>query len=214
MTATAAVGVVHGTPRRIASASLTASTLTMLLPITRRSALSARSRPHRRGWLAALTAVGAALALAACRDGTAPVRPALPEGAPDELRFSMGGFGVTSTVVELRDDTLVVWGTPWDWTAGMSVDTARVVPTTEAWRAFWAAAERAGMRQWRPQYRADGVVDGVGWGVRVVADGRLIQSSGSNAFPDRYGREHELAMTDDFRAFLAALEELLGRPLL
>jgi hypothetical protein len=177
------------------------------------SARSGRGRPPPRGWLAALTALAAALTLAACSDSTTPALALPSEGAPDELRFSVGGFARTSSAVESRGDTLIVWGRPWDWTAGVSVDTARVVPTMEDWRAFWAAAERAGVHRWRPQYMAEGVVDGVGWDVRILADGQLIQSSGSNAFPDRDGREHELEMTEDFQTFLAAFEELVGRPL-
>jgi hypothetical protein len=55
-------------------------------------------------------------------------------------------------------------------------------------------------------------VDGVGWGVRIAAGGRLVESSGSNAYPDRFGREHELGMTEDFRAFLTAVGELVGHP--
>jgi len=165
-----------------------------------------RAGPSRRGRPAGIaTAVlGVTLALAACDDATGP----LPmEGAPDALEFSIGGFGVGGSAVELRGDTLVLRRTG----TGAVFDSVRVVPTPDSWRAFWSATERAGVRRWRARYAAE-AIDGVGWSVRIAAGGRLVESSGSNAYPDRFGREHEFSMTDDFQAFLTAVGQLVGHP--
>jgi hypothetical protein len=152
----------------------------------------------------------AAALLASCDDPTGP----LPrEGAPRELRYSVGGFGVGSAQVELRGDTVVLVRTPWDAGPGTRSDSVRTVPTAEAWRSFWEAAADAGVRRWRARYNAEGVVDGSGWSLRIVAPGSKIESNGSNAYPDRHGLEHENEVTREFRAFEAALEALAGAPL-
>lgn len=109
--------------------------------------------------------------------------------------------------MELRGDTVVLRRT-----RRAGIDTVRAVPTPDSWRAFWLAAERVGVHRWRARYAADGIVDGTGWNVRIEAGGRVVESSGSNAYPDRFGRKHEVRMTDDFRAFLTAVSELAGHP--
>lgn len=173
------------------------------------STMSPSPITHRRQacagpvWVA--TAVlGITLALAGCDDATGPLQG---EGAPDDLEFSIGGFGVGESTVELRGDTVVLRRT-----RRAGIDTVRAVPKPDSWRAFWSGTERAGVRWWRARYTADGIVDGVGWSVRIAAGGRRVESSGSNAYPDRFGRKHELDMTGDFRAFLTAVGELVGQP--
>ena len=160
----------------------------------------------RRAWIAAAVA----LAFAGCSDPTGP----LPrEGVPDELRFSIGGFGTSSTTIELEGDAVVLTRIPWDWSPGMPVDSVRAVPTAEGWAAFWAAAEQAGVRRWRERYMAEGVVDGGGYSLRLVAGDLVIESAGSNAYPDRRGREHEMEHTSAFSEFLDAIGALVGRDL-
>ncbi len=151
---------------------------------------------------------GAALALAACGD---PVAPLPREGAPDELEFSFGGFAISTSHWELRGDTVVFRQMP----AGVpdsASDSASLVPTAEAWRAFWEAADEAGVGRWRERYAAEGVVDGNGWILRLVAGSLRVESEGSNAYPDRRGRESELEVTEAFRAFRSALEDLVAGP--
>ena len=151
-----------------------------------------------------------ALVLAGCSDSTLPLPS---EGAPDELEFNIGGFATTSTTLKLEGASVFVRRVPWGWSPGEPMDSVRVTPTADAWREFWADADRAGGRLWKPHYRQEDVVDGGGYGLRIVVDGRVIESAGSNAYPDRHGREHEGEMTDDFRGFLDALGELIGEPL-
>ena len=173
-----------------------------------RSRRSTRLRYLCRTGLAAAL-MGAALTPLSCSH---PLGPLAREGPPDELEFSIYGFGIGSSTVEVRGDTVIVRSRPWDWTPGSAIDSVRAVPSPDAWRTFWTATERAGVHRWRRRYLAEGVVDGAGWSLRLGAHGRRIESNGSNAYPDRLGREHELEMTSDFRAFRDALGELVGRP--
>jgi hypothetical protein len=139
-----------------------------------------------------------------------PLVPLPEEGAPDVLEFYLGGFGVDSREVEVRGDTVVYrrrsWGGP-----DVSIDSVRVVPTADEWRAFWAAAEDAGVGRWRRRYVAEGVIDGSGWGLRLRAGGETIVSEGSNAYPERSGDENENEVTGAFRDFLDALGGLVGK---
>lgn len=160
-----------------------------------------------RRWLTTAF-LGALLAHTGCTDSTGPLPD---EGVPDELAFSIGGFAMDSKSVELRGDTVVLRRRSWSGAADV-LDSARAVPTPDEWRAFWAAADRAGVARWRRQYMAEGIVDGNGWSLRLGAGGRLITSTGSNAYPDVLGREHEGLMTSEFRAFLDALGDLVGEP--
>lgn len=165
----------------------------------------------RRGWIlrtsiAAVLSV-VALAMAGCEEAVAP----LPrEGVPDVLRFSMAGYGMGSSGVELRGDTVVYRRVPWDGDEPTTVDSVRVVPTAEAWRAFWDAVDEAGVRRWRLRYLSE-AVDGVGWMLSLEAEGRRVLSSGSNAFPDRQGRQIVDGPTPDFDAFADAVGALVGR---
>jgi hypothetical protein len=183
---------------------LITSTLMDPTPITHRR--QPRAGPSHRGgrvWIAAAV-LGLAVALAGCDN---PTEPLPGEGVPEDLEFSIGGFGDGGSTVELRGDTVVLRRT-----RPGGIDTVRAIPTPDSWRAFWSATERAGVHRWRARYTAEGIIDGVGWSMRIGAGGRLVESSGNNAYPDRFGRKHELDMTDDFRAFLTALGELVEQP--
>ena len=152
----------------------------------------------------------AAALLTSCDDPTGPLPS---EGAPREFRYSVGGFAVGSATVELRGDTVVLVRTPWEGLSGTRPDSIRTVPTAEAWRDFWEAAADAGVRRWRSRYEAAGIVDGGGWSLRIVAPGSKVESTGSNAYPDRHGLEHEGEAPSEFRAFEAAIATLAGAPL-
>ncbi|MEO7458310.1 MAG: hypothetical protein ABIY52_18775 [Gemmatimonadaceae bacterium] len=148
------------------------------------------------------------VALTACLDTTAP----LPDsGVPAALELSIGGFGGHSSALALRGDTIVMYRVPWDYVPGRVIDTVRVVPTAEAWRAFWAAANTAGVNRWHSEYRADEIMDGLGWNLRLATGNREITSWGSNAYPDNSGAAHKGEMTTEFRAFLTALDQLVGQ---
>jgi hypothetical protein len=157
---------------------------------------------HRRLVVAAFLALASA-----CSDISAPLQL---EGRPTILEFSIGGFGAPSRQLELRGDTVIARRRPFDWTPGSPTDSVRVIPTAEQWRAFWIAADAAGVQQWHVQYDAAGIVDGEGWSLSVASRDRAISSWGSNAYPDRNGREHEGQRSAEFQAFLNALNVLAG----
>ena len=147
---------------------------------------------------------------ATCDDPTAP----LPrEGPPDELSFVFGGFAIEGVTLKLQGTTVLMWRQSWDPRPGEAIDTLRVTPSAELWRDFWSAADAAGLQRWRARYSAEGIVDGNGWRLRLVAGAFALESTGSNAYPDRLGREHEGEMTAEFRALRTALGNLVGEPL-
>lgn len=158
----------------------------------------------RRAWIAAAIT----LAFTGCSDPAAIVLPR--EGVPDEFVFTTSGYGTGSTTVRVDGDAVVVRRAQWD--PAIPADSVRRVPNTQQWTAFWAAADAAGVARWRERYFAEGVVDGVGWSLRIVADGRAVDSGGANAYPDERGREHENEETVAFRGFLDALADLTGQP--
>jgi hypothetical protein len=163
--------------------------------------------PSPRAGLAVLCA---ALTLAACTDLAGPLPRA---GVPDELEFSMGGYFAPSASVTLRGDTVVLRRVPWEVTSPADIDTIVSVPSAEAWAEFWTVVDEIGVSFWRRRYHAENIADGLGWSLRVVADGRTVESYGSNAYPDSRGAEHEGEETPEFRAFRTAIEELAGAPL-
>jgi len=164
--------------------------------------------PFHRTFRAATILVALAPSLVACTDTVAPLQQ---EGAPTALEFSIGGYGGGGSRVTLVGDTVVMWRISPAWTPGTPIDTVRVAPDSAAWRTFWLAAKQAGTDQRQGRYNASGIADGLGWDLRLVAGGRQIVSSGSNAYPDRSGRKREGDVTDDFRNFVAALSNLAGR---
>jgi hypothetical protein len=145
--------------------------------------------------------------VSACIDTTSPLAR---EGRPSVLAFSIGGFGAPSRQLELRGDTVIARRRPFDWVPGRPTDSVRVVPSAEAWRAFWSAADEAGVQRWHDQYMAEGIVDGEGWSITLASGGRAITSWGSNSYPDKNGREHELSPPAEFGAFKSALNVLAG----
>jgi hypothetical protein len=170
-----------------------------------RSLLRIRPRAARVGFA---TIVCIAFAFSGCTD---PVGPLPREGAPDELRFSVGGFDTGITIVELDDDGVAVTRMPWGSEPGVPIVPVRVVPSAEAWSDFWAAAEKAGVRRWRDKYVAEGAMDGAGWSLRIRSGDVVIDSFGSNAWPDSRGREYERDIPADFLAFLEAVGTLAGQ---
>jgi hypothetical protein len=158
-------------------------------------------RLHPLSRIAAITC--AALLISACGDTTAPVPAA---NAPRELAYDMNALEGAGSTSERMDVGAVVV-TNYD---GRRTRRVRAVPTAAQWDAFWAAAEQAGVRQWTGDYNAEGFVDGSAWSLRLAGNGVDVSAHGTNAYPDREGREHEIHRPADFTAFLAALSTLTG----
>jgi hypothetical protein len=161
-------------------------------------------RTRRLGALiAAFSAI--TIAVAACENDPTAALPR--EGAPRQLEFVIGGFGLDSRHVLLREDTVVYWRV--SWATGLA-DSVRAVPTEDQWRDFWASVDEIGVDQWERRYVYSNVVDGTGWGLLLQTEDREIVSTGSNSFPGRLGREHENEVTPEFLAFLDTLGDLVG----
>jgi hypothetical protein len=146
-------------------------------------------------------------ALAACSSSTAP----LPrEGPPAALRVSYSGYGYGShEVTLLRGDTLRVVRRTWERAA--AVESTFVVPSADAWLAFWASARAAGVDGWPSRCADERIADGAGLGVRIAAGGRTVESTASNSWPLRDGRCSGPEQSAEVRTFLAAVGTLIGR---
>jgi hypothetical protein len=73
-----------------------------------------------------------------------------------------------------------------------------VTPTREEWLAFRQVLDTIDVFKWRKEYVDPRVLDGTSWSVRLVIDGRTVESEGSNKYPPGFER------------FRSALEALLG----
>lgn len=147
-------------------------------------------------------------AAGACSDDD-PFAPLPRSGPPEQMEFVISGYFAPFTKYRAEGDSVLYYHREWD--AQVASDSVWIVPTDAQWREFWAAARRAGVPAWKRRYVAENIVDGAGWGLMIEIDGETRVSSGSNAWPDRRGIEHEGEMTDDFRGFMVALDELIGR---
>ena len=156
----------------------------------------------------AATASLALVSAGACGDG--PVTPLPEEGPALALEYSIGGYGGDQRSIKLKGGTIEHVSIPWDYRPGMAIDTVRRVPTADEWRWFWAEAKAAGVGRWRGTHVARNIADGTGWSLEIVVDGRRIQASGSNMYPDRKGEWHAPDQTPDFLRFSAAAFMLAG----
>lgn len=78
--------------------------------------------------------------------------------------------------------------------------TKTVTPSAEQWRAFWKKMEEVRIWEWRSRYVPEvRVFDGGFWNLELQQGGKIVSSSGRNAYPD------------DFRKFLEAVRELAGK---
>jgi hypothetical protein len=158
----------------------------------------------------ALLAPFALLGAAACGDALAPELPT--DGRPAALRLFLGAWTWGTLEVRLAGDTVVAVRRP-DLGPATSGWTVRVVPGAAEWRAFWRAADAAGVRGWPSACENTGVVDGGGFEMELAyAGGGRIASRGANSFPRRDGRCADTT-SDEYEAFLAAVAALVGRPI-
>ena len=103
----------------------------------------------------------------------------IPHGdaQPSALYITQGSFGIMSTV-ELRDNTLYYFAT------SNSEPVAINRLNSKRWQSFRKVLEYLEAEQWQPNYLNPNVLDGQQWVVKIsYADGRLIESRGSNAYP-------------------------------
>jgi hypothetical protein len=153
---------------------------------------------------------GTLAACVACASASTAA-PRFPDAEPPSaMRVHVGRQWIGTHDVTLRGDTLVVAFEPMMGSERPSV--TRVVPTADAWREFWRAAEGAGVRAWPRECRNPGIVDGGGFTLELAYGGERIEASGVNAFPRRDGScRTDGVHSDELRDFLAAVSRLIGR---
>ena len=125
----------------------------------------------------------------------------LSDAQPSSLYITQGSFGIMRTV-ELRDDTLYYSAT----CNSEPVAIDRLNP--KRWQSFRQTLEFLQAEQWQPKYFNPNVLDGQQWEVKIAyADGRLIESRGSNAYPGLLDTDYTIYGSEslDWRLFTCAL---------
>lgn len=107
----------------------------------------------------------------------------VPSGFTTRLRFEQASFGRDSSLVELRDDRLVLNASGYGHYPNVYT---LVVPPPERWIAFWKKVDSLGVWKWKPEYYRP-MLDGSNWSLDLEHEGRRLASRGSNAWPKRLG---------------------------
>ena len=125
----------------------------------------------------------------------------LSNAQPSSLYITQGSFGIMRTV-ELREDTLYYSATC------NSEPVAINRLNSKRWQSFRKVLEYLEAEQWQPNYLNPNVLDGQQWAVKIAyADGRLIESRGSNAYPGLLDTDYTIYGSEslDWRLFTSAL---------
>jgi hypothetical protein len=105
--------------------------------------------------------------------------------APRLIRVFFGGFFGNESYV--ADGQYIVEGS-YENRGGKYVlrKQTKTSLTPAQWQEFWRAIDAVGVKQWRPRYSAEGmleVTDSPHWSVEVRRDGQTIRSQGDSAYP-------------------------------
>ena len=124
---------------------------------------------------------------------------------PDALRIeTTGGMGATSSRLEWDGDRLRVG-------ADVGGDRREEAenPQAEDWARFWKELDRLNVWDWWPSYRpARFATDGAAWSATIYKGGRLLESRGYMAYPER-GTTVETPGSE-WQSFTAAVRDLSG----
>jgi hypothetical protein len=86
-----------------------------------------------------------------------------------------------------------------------------ITPTAQQWQEFRRALEDLNVWQWQSQFINYDVFDGTAWSFSIEYIDRGLTARGSNGYPDDLGKfSKEIEPTKTFRAYLAAVQRLLG----
>mgnify|MGYP004407584341 CR=1 FL=1 len=120
---------------------------------------------------------------------------------PPSLYITQGSFGIMRTV-ELSEDTLY-------YSASCNSEPVAIDHLNpKRWQSFRQVLEYLEAEQWQPRYFNPNVLDGQQWVVKIAyADGRLIESRGSNAYPGLLDTDYTIYGSEslDWRLFTCAL---------
>ncbi len=83
----------------------------------------------------------------------------------------------------------------------------RLVPTAGEWASFWATVDRLGGWEWQERYEDRRVCDGTYWAVTLEHEGRVLESTGANAYP---GGDDWNEPGEAFSGFCQAVGRLVG----
>ncbi len=130
-------------------------------------------------------------------------------GAPKVFRAAIGGHFGPSFDVEWVGGRLVyeAFGTGHEFGLPEELGAVKrfVRPTRQRWQRFWDVLERVGVWGWEPEYSLP-VMDGTAWTMEFEAEGRVLRSRGSNAYPGAEGPEP----SREFRRVCRAVHRLVG----
>jgi hypothetical protein len=138
---------------------------------------------------------------------------------PTRFRIAIGGFFPPSYSVELRGESLLYHARTIDPQTQAVRETSKVItPSAGQWQRFWKATDEVDLWRWQAEYANPLVTDGTSWAVDIVSAGRMIESSGRNAYPGGAASAPKPsqpepgppATSKTFDAYLSAVEDLLG----
>jgi hypothetical protein len=121
---------------------------------------------------------------------------------PEKLVASIGNGRQGYYSVEGDGERLV-----WRFGRGEAIDEHEVTPASEDWVRFWEALDRAGIWRWKENYVTEGVSDGTHWHLAAEHEGKNVESSGDNGYPESPGPDPSKAFT----TFCRAVSTLSGR---
>ena len=122
---------------------------------------------------------------------------------PKRLHLSMGGFHGGYYELEMNGGRLL-FSPPGD-----ELSRTEISPTASDWATFRKTIDSLKLWIWREDYLDPNVCDGAQWSVLIDYSDRRIKANGSNAYPDEDGNPRN-EMTEIFRGFLRAVEDLMG----
>jgi len=127
--------------------------------------------------------------------------------SPTQLIVRVGGFLGSTHVIELSRNAL--WCTELQGNQPVKKHLAR--PSHEQWIQFRSELNTVNVRRWQKAYLNPNVLDGTQWSVRIRYPDLVVESVGSNNFPDLNGRPNgspeETLAFQRFRASFSILDK-------
>jgi hypothetical protein len=125
---------------------------------------------------------------------------------PVRLEFSIGGYSGPHYSVHLQNGSLYY---QFSQLRGNPDQVVEIEPTVRKWQNFKKKLDALGVWAWEKNYDNPGVCDGTQWDLLIDYGNQRIDSSGSNLYPG--SKSFDIDETSEFKAFLHALNLLLGR---
>jgi hypothetical protein len=102
------------------------------------------------------------------------------EYKPEKLSFHIGGHSGTSYSVEWEKKGLI-------YQADYEEDILR--PSQEEWIKFWQEIDELNVWDWEEKYLPEEkIMDGTSWSINLKYREKSVESSGSNAYPNKFSQ--------------------------